>query len=52
LENIVRVVDKIPGYLMERYDNNMTNVHNFRVKAWAPVQYYRDVVLPRLLEER
>ncbi|KAJ6726250.1 PROTEIN ESMERALDA 1 [Salix purpurea] len=48
----VRVVDKIPGYLMERYDNNMTNVHNFRVKAWAPVQYYRDVVLPRLLEER
>ncbi|KAH8500628.1 hypothetical protein Peur_042463 [Populus x canadensis] len=52
LENIVRVVDRIPGYLMERYDNNMTNVHNFRVKAWAPVQYYRDVVLPRLLEER
>ncbi|KAL9401727.1 hypothetical protein Peur_005576 [Populus x canadensis] len=52
LENIVRVVDKIPGYLMERYDNNMTNVHNFRVKAWAPVRYYRDVVLPRLLEER
>ncbi|KAJ6903171.1 protein ESMERALDA 1-like isoform X1 [Populus alba x Populus x berolinensis] len=52
LENLVRVVDKIPGYLMERYDNNMTNVHNFRVKAWAPVQYYRDVVLPRLLEER
>ncbi|KAJ6721267.1 PROTEIN ESMERALDA 1 [Salix viminalis] len=37
---------------MERYDNNMTNVQNFRVKAWAPVQYYRDVVLPRLLEER
>ncbi|KAG5240483.1 protein ESMERALDA [Salix suchowensis] len=52
LEKNVRVVDKIPGYLMERYDNNMTNVHNFRVKAWAPVQYYRDVVLPRLLEER
>ncbi|KAJ6431712.1 hypothetical protein OIU84_019067 [Salix udensis] len=52
LENIVRVVDKIPEYLMERYDNNMTNVQNFRVKAWAPVQYYRDVVLPRLLEER
>ncbi|KAG6757665.1 hypothetical protein POTOM_037985 [Populus tomentosa] len=52
LENVVRVVDKIPGYLMERYDNNMTNVQNFRVKAWAPVQYYRDVVLPKLLEER
>ncbi|XP_011038632.1 PREDICTED: uncharacterized protein At1g04910 [Populus euphratica] len=52
LENVVRVVDKIPEYLMERYDNNMTNVQNFRVKAWAPVQYYRDVVLPRLLEER
>jgi hypothetical protein len=52
LENVVRVVDKIPEYLMERYDNNMTNVQNFRVKAWAPVQYYRDVVLPKLLEER
>ncbi|XP_050231136.1 protein ESMERALDA 1 [Mercurialis annua] len=52
LENDVRVVDKIPDYLMERFDRNMTNVYNFRVKAWSSVQYYRDVVLPRLLEEK
>ncbi|XP_048230421.1 protein ESMERALDA 1 isoform X2 [Ricinus communis] len=52
LENDVRVVDKIPEYLMERFDHNLTNVYNFRVKAWSSIQYYRDVVLPRLLEEK
>ncbi|KDP38063.1 hypothetical protein JCGZ_04706 [Jatropha curcas] len=52
LENDVRVVDKIPGYLMERFDHNLTNVYNFRVKAWSSIQYYRDIVLPRLLEEK
>ncbi|XP_057962879.1 protein ESMERALDA 1 isoform X2 [Malania oleifera] len=52
LENDVRVVTKIPEYLMERFDNNMSNVYNFRIKAWASIQYYRDAVLPRLLEER
>lgn len=52
LKNDVRVVDTIPGYLMERFDRNMSNVLNFRVKAWAPIQYYKDVVLPRLLEEK
>lgn len=52
LENDVRVVDKIPGYLMERFDRNMTNVLNFKVKAWAPIHYYKDTVLPRLLEEK
>ncbi|KAM7486910.1 hypothetical protein LguiA_002919 [Lonicera macranthoides] len=52
LENDVRVVDKIPGYLMERFDNNLTNVLNFKIKAWSPIQYYKDTVLPRLLEEK
>lgn len=52
LENDVRIVDTVPGYLMERFDRNLTNVFNFRIKAWAPVQYYRDTVLPRLLEEK
>ncbi|XP_068332220.1 protein ESMERALDA 1-like [Pyrus communis] len=52
LENDVRVVDKIPEYLMERFDHNMTNVYNFRIKAWSPILYYEDVVLPRLLEEK
>lgn len=52
LENDVRVVDKIPGYLMERFDQNITNIFNFKVKAWAPIQYYKDIVLPTLLEEK
>ncbi|KAI7744887.1 hypothetical protein M8C21_022610 [Ambrosia artemisiifolia] len=52
LENDVRVVNAIPGYLMERFDHNMSNVFNFRIKAWAPIRYYKDTVLPRLLEEK
>ncbi|XVF02851.1 hypothetical protein REPUB_Repub04eG0210200 [Reevesia pubescens] len=52
LKNDVRVVDKIPEYIMERFDNNLTNVYNFRIKAWSSIQYYRDVVLPKLLEEK
>lgn len=52
LENDVRVVNKIPEYIMERFDSNMSNVFNFRIKAWSPVQYYRDTVLPKLLEEK
>lgn len=51
LENDVRIVNKIPEYIMERFDHNMTNVYNFRIKAWSSIQYYRDTVLPRLLEE-
>ena len=52
LENDVRVVDKVPGYIMERFDYNMTNVYNFRIKAWSSIQFYRDTVLPKLLEEK
>ncbi|KAL1828965.1 hypothetical protein ACET3Z_007377 [Daucus carota] len=52
LKNDVRIVDKIPGYLMERYDRNTSNILNFRVKAWAPVQFYKEEILPRLLEEK
>lgn len=52
LKNDVRVVYKIPEYLMERFGSNFTNVYNFRVKAWSSIGYYRDVVLPKLLEEK
>ncbi|XP_023548154.1 protein ESMERALDA 1-like isoform X2 [Cucurbita pepo subsp. pepo] len=51
LENDVRIVNKIPEYIMERFDHNMTNVYNFRIKAWSSIHYYRDTVLPRLLDE-
>ncbi|KAL9265357.1 ESMERALDA 1-like protein, partial [Drosera capensis] len=48
----VRVVNKVPGYLMERFDQNMSYVYNLRIKAWSSIQYYKDNVLPRLLEEK
>ncbi|XP_057757712.1 protein ESMERALDA 1 [Arachis stenosperma] len=52
LKNDVQIVDRIPEYLMERFGSNMSNVHNFRIKAWSSIQYYKDVVLPKLLEEK
>lgn len=52
LENDVRIVNKIPEYIMERFGHNMSNVLNFKVKAFSPIRYYKDVVLPKLLEER
>ncbi|CAM8938282.1 hypothetical protein QQ045_013989 [Rhodiola kirilowii] len=52
LKHDVRVVDQIPSYLMERFDHNMTNVYNFKIKAWSSIQYYKDHVLPKLLEEK
>ncbi|PKA63149.1 Uncharacterized protein AXF42_Ash007945 [Apostasia shenzhenica] len=52
LQNDVRVVDSIPEYIMERFGNNMSNVYNFRIKAWSSIQYYRDAVLPKLIEEK
>ncbi|KAE8719640.1 Phytanoyl-CoA dioxygenase (PhyH) family protein isoform 1 [Hibiscus syriacus] len=52
LKNDVRIVDKIPEYIIERFDHNLTNVYNFRIKAWSSIQYFKDVVLPKLLEEK
>ncbi|KAK1668115.1 hypothetical protein QYE76_056274 [Lolium multiflorum] len=52
LKNDVRVVDKVPEFIMERFSHNMSNVFNFKIKAWSPIEYYRDAVLPKLIEER
>ncbi|CAD6333605.1 unnamed protein product [Miscanthus lutarioriparius] len=52
LQNDVRVVDKIPDFIMERFGHNLSNVFNFKIKAWARIQYYKDVVFPKLVEER
>ncbi|KAF5206894.1 O-fucosyltransferase [Thalictrum thalictroides] len=51
LKNDVRVVDRLPDFIMGRYDYNMSNVYNFKIKAWSPIRYYRDTVLPKLHEE-
>ncbi|XP_038980963.1 protein ESMERALDA 1-like isoform X2 [Phoenix dactylifera] len=52
LKNDVRVVDKVPDFIMERFGHNMSNVHNFKIKAWSSIQYYKDAVLPKLIEEK
>nr|GMD70430.1 protein ESMERALDA 1-like [Ipomoea batatas] len=52
LEHDVRVVNTLPDYIMGRFDYNMSNVYNFRIKAWSSINYYRDTVLPKLLEEK
>ncbi|KAL6620362.1 hypothetical protein ACP70R_035501 [Stipagrostis hirtigluma subsp. patula] len=52
LQNDVRVVDKVPDFIMERFGHNLSNVFNFKIKAWARIQYYKDTVLPKLVEER
>ncbi|KAK4400040.1 protein ESMERALDA 1 [Sesamum angolense] len=51
LQNDVRVVRTVPVHIMERFDHNMTNVYNFKIKAWSSIQYYSATVLPKLLEE-
>lgn len=52
LQNDVRVVDKVPDFIMERFGHNLSNVFNFKIKAWSSSKYYKDVVLPKLVEER
>uniref|UniRef100_A0A0E0JQV6 O-fucosyltransferase family protein n=1 Tax=Oryza punctata TaxID=4537 RepID=A0A0E0JQV6_ORYPU len=52
LKNDVRVVDKVPEFIMERFGHNLSNVFNFKIKAWSPIQYYKDAVLPKLIEDR
>ncbi|XP_051148329.1 protein ESMERALDA 1-like [Andrographis paniculata] len=52
LERNVRIVKYPPDYIMERFDYNLSNVFNFKIKAWASIRYYRDTVLPKLLEEK
>lgn len=52
LKNDVQVVKKLPDYVMERFDHNMSNVLNFRVKALSPIEHYKDAFLPKLIEEQ
>ncbi|XP_047312505.1 protein ESMERALDA 1-like [Impatiens glandulifera] len=52
LKSEVRIVHKIPDQIMDRFDHNMSIVYNFRIKAWAPIQYYEKTLLPKLLEEK
>ncbi|KAG6553081.1 hypothetical protein Mapa_005418 [Marchantia paleacea] len=45
----VRVVKKLPDEVLEQF-GNMSNIYNFKVKAWTPADYYLEKVKPKLLE--
>eukprot|EP00250_Pteridium_aquilinum_P012599 c20826_g1_i1 orf=410-1309(+) len=46
----VRVVRRLPDYILDNVGNNISLIHNFKVKAWAPASFYIEAVLPKLLE--
>lgn len=46
----VRVVRRLPDYILDSVGNNVSLIHNFKVKAWAPASFYVDNVLPKLRE--
>ncbi|KAE9611226.1 hypothetical protein Lal_00012027 [Lupinus albus] len=50
LGNHVRVVKGLPDDILLRFDNNISNIVNLRVKAWSSPTYYIQKVLPQLLE--
>lgn len=50
LRNHVKVVKQLPEDVLQRFDNNISNIVNLRVKAWSSPVYYRQKVLPKLLE--
>ncbi|XP_031252616.1 O-fucosyltransferase 10 [Pistacia vera] len=51
LDGYVKVVRELPDLLMEKYDDNITNIPNIRVQAWAPAKYYIREVYPVLKEQ-
>jgi hypothetical protein len=46
----VRVVRKLPDYILESIHHNISLIYNFKVKAGAPESFYTEYVLPKLLE--
>eukprot|EP00250_Pteridium_aquilinum_P019978 c24650_g1_i1 orf=1058-2110(-) len=50
LADHVRVVKQVPDYIMQKVEYNISLIHNFKVKAWAPAAFYQETVLPKLLE--
>ncbi|GAB2291176.1 O-fucosyltransferase 9 [Dionaea muscipula] len=50
LQNKVKVARKLPEDTLQRFDNNISNIVNLRLKAWSSPTYYLRTVLPKLLE--
>lgn len=49
LRNHVNVVRELPEDVLERFDNNISNIVNLRVKGWSSPTYYLQKVLPKLV---
>ncbi|KAK6940335.1 GDP-fucose protein O-fucosyltransferase [Dillenia turbinata] len=50
LRSSVNVVSELPEDVLQKFDNNISNIVNLRVKAWSSTTYYLEKVLPKLLE--
>ncbi|TKY49950.1 GDP-fucose protein O-fucosyltransferase [Spatholobus suberectus] len=50
LGNRVHVVRELPDDILQRFDNNISNIVNLRVKGWSSSAHYLQKVLPKLLE--
>ncbi|XP_042481023.1 O-fucosyltransferase 9-like isoform X2 [Macadamia integrifolia] len=50
LRNHVKVIKEVPKDILQRFDNNISNIVNLRVKAWSSPTYYLQKVLPKLLQ--
>ncbi|CAM6101378.1 unnamed protein product [Calypogeia fissa] len=45
----VRIVHQLPDEILSFY-GNLSNIYNFRIKAWSLPDFYVEKVLPKLLE--
>lgn len=52
LKGYVKVVSQVPDELMEKYDYNISNMRNYRIKAWATASYYLEEVYPLLQRKK
>lgn len=50
LRNHVNVVRELPEDILQRFDYNISNIVNLRVKGWSSTTYYLRKVLPKLEE--
>ncbi|KAK8704136.1 hypothetical protein V6N13_047768 [Hibiscus sabdariffa] len=48
LRNHVNVVRELPEDVLQRFDNNISNIVNLRVKGWSSAAHYLQKVLPKL----
>ncbi|KAI3513491.1 hypothetical protein L1887_20825 [Cichorium endivia] len=50
LRRHVNVIRELPQDILDRFDNNISNIVNLRVKGWSSPTYYLQKVLPKLVE--